>query len=59
MGFIANGELAKVDKVRRFEAQYGFEFAYVDLSFVDYPDQAPLSCWVFTWSVRWALKKKD
>ena len=46
MGFIANGELAKVDKVRRFEAQYGFEFAYVDLSFVDYPDQAPLSCWV-------------
>jgi exodeoxyribonuclease-5 len=46
MGFIANGELAKIDRVRRFEAHYGFEFAYVDLRFVDYPDQSPLSCWV-------------
>jgi len=46
MGFIANGELAKIDRVRRFEAHYGFEFAHVDLSFVDYPDQSPLSCWV-------------
>ncbi|MFM6945892.1 MAG: ATP-dependent RecD-like DNA helicase [Flavobacteriales bacterium] len=46
MGFIANGELAKIDRVRRFEANYGFEFAYVDLRFVDYPDQSPISCWV-------------
>lgn len=46
MGFIANGELAKIDKVRRFEAHYGFEFAYVDLSFVDYPDQESFGCWV-------------
>ena len=44
MGFIANGELARVDRVRKFEAYYGFEFAQLDLCFVDYPDQGPISC---------------
>ncbi|MEN9743694.1 MAG: hypothetical protein RLZZ65_1499 [Bacteroidota bacterium] len=46
MGFIANGELAKIDRVRKLEAHYGFEFAFVDLRFVDYPEQEALSCWV-------------
>jgi exodeoxyribonuclease-5 len=44
MGFIANGELARVDRVRKFEAYYGFEFAQLDLCFVDYPDQGPITC---------------
>ena len=44
MGFIANGEMARVDRVRKLEAYYGFEFAQLDLTFVDYPDQAPLTC---------------
>jgi exodeoxyribonuclease-5 len=44
MGFIANGELARVDRVRKLEAYYGFEFAQLDLCFVDYPDQGPITC---------------
>lgn len=44
MGFIANGELARVDRVRKLEAFYGFEFAQLDLCFVDYPDQGPITC---------------
>ena len=46
MGFVANGELARIDRVRKFEAFYGFEFAQLDLRFVDYPDQAPITCLV-------------
>ena len=38
MGFIANGELARVERVRKVEVQYGFEFVHVDLQFVDYPE---------------------
>jgi exodeoxyribonuclease-5 len=38
MGFIANGELARVERVRKVEIQYGFEFVHVDLQFVDYPE---------------------
>ena len=44
MGFIANGELARIERVRKFEAYYGFEFAQLDLKFVDYPDQGSISC---------------
>lgn len=46
MGFIANGELAKVVRVKKIEAFYGFEFAQIDLRFVDYPDQGDISCLV-------------
>jgi exodeoxyribonuclease-5 len=44
MGFIANGELARIERVRKFEAYYGFEFAELDLKFVDYPDQGSITC---------------
>ncbi len=42
--FIANGDIAKVRKVRRIEEQYGFRFAELVIELLDYPDQEPLSC---------------
>ena len=38
MGFIANGEMLSVRRVRRIEEEYGFRFARVSVSFVDYPE---------------------
>jgi len=38
IGFIANGDMAELRKIKRFEEMYGFHFADVELSFVDYPD---------------------
>jgi exodeoxyribonuclease-5 len=35
-GFIANGDIAEVLKVRKIEERYGFRFANMDLRFVDY-----------------------
>lgn len=46
MGFIANGELARIERVRKFEAFYGFEFALLDLRFVDYPELGSVTCLV-------------
>lgn len=42
--FIANGDIAKVRKVRRIEEQYGFRFAELVIELLDYPDQEPLTC---------------
>ncbi|MXV16808.1 ATP-dependent DNA helicase [Hufsiella ginkgonis] len=42
--FIANGDIAKVRKVRTETTMYGFRFADVVLEFPDYPDEEPLSC---------------
>ena len=39
IGFIANGDMAELRKINRFEELYGFRFADVELGFVDYPDQ--------------------
>ena len=39
ISFIANGDMAELRKIKRFEEMYGFRFADVELSFVDYPDQ--------------------
>ncbi len=39
ISFIANGDMAELRKINRFEEIYGFRFADVELSFVDYPDQ--------------------
>ena len=39
ISFIANGDMAEIRKIKRFEEMYGFRFAEVELSFVDYPDQ--------------------
>ena len=38
IGFIANGDMAELRKIKRFEEMYGFRFADVELSFTDYPD---------------------
>ena len=42
--FIANGDIAKVRKVRNIQELYGFRFADVVLDFIDYPDEEPLNC---------------
>lgn len=38
MNFIANGDIARLKKIRRFEEFYGFRFADAVLSFGDYGD---------------------
>ena len=38
ISFIANGDMAEIRKIKRFEEMYGFRFADVELSFTDYPD---------------------
>jgi len=42
--FIANGDIAKVRKVRNVHEMYGFRFADAVLEFTDYPDEEPLHC---------------
>ncbi len=42
--FIANGDIARIRKVRRTEEQYGFRFAELVIELLDYPDEEPLSC---------------
>jgi exodeoxyribonuclease-5 len=43
-GFIANGDIAQIRKVRRVEEQYGFRFADVVLELLDYPEEETLTC---------------
>lgn len=43
-GFIANGDIARIRKVRKFEEIYGFRFADVQLEFTDYADDPVLDC---------------
>ncbi len=38
MGFIANGDVAHIDRIRRFEELYGFEFVEATLTFGDYSE---------------------
>ena len=38
MNFIANGDIARLKRIRRFEELYGFRFAEAVLSFPDYDD---------------------
>ncbi len=45
MSFIANGDVARIERIKRFEEFYGFDFAEVELSFGDY-DDTPIECWV-------------
>ena len=42
--FIANGDIARIRKVRRVEEQYGFRFAEAVIELLDYPDEEPLNC---------------
>lgn len=43
MNFIANGDIARLRRIRRFEEFYGFRFADVVLEFPDY-DNASMEC---------------
>lgn len=38
ISFIANGDMAEIRKIKRFDEMYGFSFADVELSFIDYQD---------------------
>ncbi len=40
-GFLANGDFARIRRVRRFEEMLGLKFADVELELVDYPEQQP------------------
>ncbi|RZK44115.1 MAG: ATP-dependent endonuclease [Pedobacter sp.] len=42
--FIANGDMAKVVRVRREEEKYGFRFAEVNLEFIDFPEVGIVTC---------------
>ena len=41
-GFMANGDMLEVLKVKHFQEMYGFRFADVEVRMTDYPDQPPL-----------------
>ncbi|MBS1502130.1 MAG: AAA family ATPase [Bacteroidetes bacterium] len=43
-GFIANGDIARIKRVRRSEDMYGFRFADVQLEFIDYAEDPVLEC---------------
>ena len=42
ISFIANGDMAEIRKISRYEEMYGFRFADVVLHFPDYPDALDL-----------------
>ncbi len=43
MSFIANGDVASIERIRRFEELYGFEFAEATLLFGDY-NETEMTC---------------
>ncbi len=43
-GFIANGDIARIKKVRRIEELYGFRFADVQIEFIDYAEDPVIDC---------------
>lgn len=42
--FIANGDMAKVTRVRGEEERYGLRFAEVNLEFIDFPELGAITC---------------
>ncbi len=42
--FIANGDMAKITRVRNEEERYGFRFSEVQMEFLDYPDAGAITC---------------
>jgi exodeoxyribonuclease-5 len=42
IGFIANGDMLEIQRIRGFEEMYGFQFANVSLRLTDYPDEQNL-----------------
>ena len=44
IGFIANGDIAEILRLRNFEEMYGFRFATATLRFIDYPEAPEIEC---------------
>jgi exodeoxyribonuclease-5 len=42
--FIANGDMAKIVRVRKEEERYGLRFAEVNLEFLDFPEVGTVTC---------------
>jgi len=42
--FIANGDMARITRVRNEEERYGFRFSEVQLEFLDYPEAGSVTC---------------
>ncbi|MDR6783037.1 ATP-dependent exoDNAse (exonuclease V) alpha subunit [Pedobacter africanus] len=42
--FIANGDMARIVRVRKTEERYGLRFAEVQLEFLDFPDVGAVTC---------------
>ena len=42
--FIANGDMAKISRVRGIEERYGFRFCEVNLEFLDFPEAGVITC---------------
>ena len=43
INFLANGDMAIIEKISKFEEMYGFRFANVDIRLSDYPDSPKMS----------------
>ncbi len=43
-GFIANGDIGRIRKVRRFEEMYGMRFADIQLELTDYTEDTLINC---------------
>jgi len=41
-GFIANGDIVEIVRIRKYEDLYGFRFADITIRFLDYPDEKEL-----------------
>lgn len=50
-GFIANGEMLRVKRIRKFEHEYGFDFARVIVTLEDYPNEPELEVLVLMESI--------
>lgn len=44
VSFIANGDMARIVRVRKEEERYGLRFAEVNLDFLDFPEVGTLTC---------------
>jgi len=42
--FIANGDMARIRRVRGLEERYGFRFCEVQLEFLDFPEAGEITC---------------
>ncbi|MEO6521097.1 MAG: AAA family ATPase [Mucilaginibacter sp.] len=43
-GFIANGDIARITKIRNFQDMYGFRFADATVEFTDYAENLSINC---------------